>query len=874
MPIGGADPDGRHPSAPARPMRTPPDDRPVPAPRPLGDWLRRLRRLRPTPAPLPLAGDARRVPADLPPGPVDVIVPIHGAADALERCLRSLLGHTDLTRHRLLLVLDGPQPAAVGALVAATVAGAGAGGGGDGESGGGVLALDQPERQGFVASVNRGMAESARDVVLLNSDTQVTAGWLEKLQRAAYSASEIATATPFSNRATICSLPRFLESNELPAGWDADRFGRLVEERALPAYPRLPTGVGVCLYLKRKALVQMGPFDRRSFGLGYGEESEFCMRALKAGYAHVLDDATFVFHEGHRSFGSSRHARIAAAHRRLARLHPEYLATVARFLRDDPLAPLRERVIEGLAPGRRPAGPAGAGGGAATEAATGAATGPAAGAIRPGAVRPGAPARVLHLVHGWPPWSPSGTESYAAWLVRRQAEHREVTVLGRIADPERGRGEAIELLDAGARVRLLVRNFDERDPRPRNALASRPVERELDRLLAETRPQLVHVHHLAGLAASLPARVRRRGIPLVYQLQDWWTPCARANLLDRERRLCSGPAPGKCARCLPLTGRPPAALWNRLLYRYRAAVAGGALRGAGAYVMGSRFIRDSYVRLGLLRPDDPVYVLPYGVELAPPAERPPRRPEAALRFGVIGSILPHKGIHVAVAAFAGIDPRRARLTVWGDPTIAPDYTRELAALGAELAPEVGAAVRGEAGDSGHGAPGSAADGAGGDAGSDSGAFADRVGRVDRAVTLAGPFAEARKAEVFAAMDVLIVPSLGLESFGLVAREAMHHGVPVLASRRGALIELFERGAGDAEGAAAEDTWPGALFAPGDVAELRRWVDRLLADPELLARWVRRLPAVKGAGEHAEEIEEVYRRLLAGAAPGPPEGAGR
>jgi len=814
----------------------------------LSRWLR--------PRPLPLGGDASRIPPDGPPGPVDVVVPIHGAAEALGRCLRSLFAHTDFERHQLLLVLDGPQPPAVSTLVATAVA---AGAAGHPRQ---VRALAQPERQGFVAAVNRGMAESGRDVVLLNSDTQVTAGWLDKLQRAAYTAPEIATATPFSNSATICSLPRFLEANALPTGWDVDAFARLVEERALPAYPRLPTGVGVCLYLKRKALAQLGLFDRGTFGLGYGEESEFCMRALKAGYAHVLDDATFVFHEGHRSFGASRRGRVAAAHRRLARLHPEYLATVARFLREDPLAPLRERVIAALAPPRRRQLGAGTGGG-----------------------RPGAPARVLHVVHGWPPWNHAGTELYAAWLVRRQAEHREVTVLARIADPARGLGDAIELLDGGARVRLLVRNFDERDPRSRNALASRPVERDFSRLLAETRPQLVHVHHLAGHTASLPAIARRRGIPLLYQLQDWWTPCARANLCDRERRLCSGPAPAKCAACLPLTGLPPAAAWNRALYRYRAGVTSRALRGAAAYVMGSRCLRDSYLRLGLLRPDDPVHLLTYGVELAAPAPRPPRPAGAPLRCGVIGSILPHKGIHVAVQAFAGIDPGRARLTVWGDPAAAPEYTRELAALGAELAGEGGPEPAG----------------------------AGRAGRGGAAVTLAGRFEEARKPEIFAALDLLIVPSLGLESFGLVAREAFHHGVPVLASRRGALVELFpeapdagasaapDAGAAEApdvtapeapsagaaqtpdagapqapasgapqarSGAGPQDSTAasGALFEPGDTADLRRWLDRLIAEPELLAGWRRRLPRVKGADEHAEEIEEIYRQILAGRPP--------
>lgn len=670
--------------------------------------------------PLPLQGDPSRVPPDRQPGPVDVIVPVAGAPEAFARCLDSLLAHTDLDadleKHRLIVVLDGPQPPAMPPLPER------------------ALVLENPERQGFVVSVNRGMSVSDRDVILLNSDTQVTAGWVGKLQEAAYSAPEIGTVTPFSNSATICSLPRFLETNALPAGWDVERFGRLVEARSLRVRPRLPTGVGVCLYIKRKALDGIGLLDEKSFGEGYGEESELCMRALKAGYAHVLDDATFIFHEGQRSFGARRGMRVRSAHRAMQRLHPEYLATVARFIREDPIRPLRERVVSGIVPAR-------------------------GGSREP----------VLHLVHGWPPWSSAGTELYAAGLVRRQARHREAAVYARIADPERSKGDAVELLDHGARVRLIVNNFTQRDPLSRNALRDRGMEADFARLLDELRPRLLHVHHLAGHVAALVGVAARRGIPILFQLQDWWQPCARVNLLDARGRLCSGPGLAKCAACRPLTRLP---LLNRPLYGYRFALMKSVLRKADAFVMGSHFIHRSYLDLGYLRPEDEVFVIPYGVELAP---RLPRERGRPLRFGAIGSSLPHKGLRVARAAFEGIDPGQATLTVWGDP----------------------------------------------------------------------PFEEERKPAIFAGMDVLIVPSLGLESFGLVAREAMHHGVPVLASDRGALPEMEA----------------GALFDPADPAILRDWIERLIAEPEIVDRWAAALPRVKGMDEHAEEIEAVYERVL-------------
>jgi GT2 family glycosyltransferase/glycosyltransferase involved in cell wall biosynthesis len=699
--------------------------------------------------------------SDRPPGPVDVVVPVYGAAAELAACLASLGRHTDLLRHRLVLVIDGPQGADVEAALA-------------GQPAGEVLILRNPERRGFVGSVNRGMALSDRDVVLLNSDTEVTAGWLPRLQEAAASHPAIATVTPFSNHATIASLPRFAAVNALPTGWSADRFAALVERVAARERPRLPTGVGVCLYIKRKALDRLGLFDEERFGLGYGEESELCFRALKAGFLNVLDDATFIYHAGQRSFGASRSGRVKAAHRALARLHPEYLSTVARFLREDPLRPARERVLAGLQDGRRSA--------------------------------PRGPRRILHLVHGWPPWNPAGTEVYARRLALRQTAWREVTVYARLADPGREIGEALEVCDGGARVRLAVNNFTQRDPLSRNALHDRRLAADFAALLAETRPELLHVHHLAGHAATLPGLAARRRIPILFQIQDWWAPCARANLLDAGRRLCSGPAAGKCTACLPLTRLPPAPLLNRALYAARGRLTRGALRHADAFVMGSHAIQASFRELGWLRPGDRAFVIPYGIEraAAAPGERARRPPGSPLRFGVIGSILPHKGIHLAVAAFRGVDPARATLQVWGDLAVSPSYTAEIAALASP------------------------------------------------AVRFAGRFDEAARGEVFAGLDVLVVPSLGLESFGLVAREALAEGVPVLAARRGALAELFDPAAGPP---------CGALFDPEDPGELSGWIERLMAAPEIVAAWAADPPAVKGMDEHAEEIERVYADIL-------------
>ena len=77
-----------------------------------------------------------------------------------------------------------------------------------------MLLLENSENLGFVATVNRGMQLSLdHDVLLLNSDTEVADGWIDKLHRAGYSALDIGTVTPFSNNATICSYPAFCNNN-------------------------------------------------------------------------------------------------------------------------------------------------------------------------------------------------------------------------------------------------------------------------------------------------------------------------------------------------------------------------------------------------------------------------------------------------------------------------------------------------------------------------------------------------------------------------------------------------------------------------------------------------------------------------------------
>ena len=201
------------------------------------------------------------------------------------------------------------------------------------------------DNMGFVATCNWAIKETApTDVVFLNSDTEVTPGWLDKLQAAAAADERFGTVTPLTNNGTICSVPEILKENSLPPGYDLPDFAALVESISARKYPILPTCVGFCVYVKREVLDRIGGFDADAFGKGYGEENDFSCRLQAVGYLDVLDDATFVYHHGGKSF-QAQSAQLIADHLKiLDRKHPDYSSRVQRFIAANPLRAVHQRI--------------------------------------------------------------------------------------------------------------------------------------------------------------------------------------------------------------------------------------------------------------------------------------------------------------------------------------------------------------------------------------------------------------------------------------------------------------------------------------------------------------------------------------------------
>ncbi len=200
---------------------------------------------------------------------------------------------------------------------------------------------------GFPGNCNAAFAETGEaDVVLLNADTEPAGDWLARLAACAASDARIATATPWSNNGEIVSYPCFVSPNALP---DDPEALALAATRHVPSYPSLPTAVGFCMFMRRAALEAIGGFDAETFGKGYGEENDWCLRAEAHGWRHVLCDDAYVVHLGHASFAATGHAPGGENLRRLNARWPGYNERIARFILDDPLRTARARLDDGLA---------------------------------------------------------------------------------------------------------------------------------------------------------------------------------------------------------------------------------------------------------------------------------------------------------------------------------------------------------------------------------------------------------------------------------------------------------------------------------------------------------------------------------------------
>ena len=448
--------------------------------------------------------------------------------------------------------------------------------------------------------------------------------------------------------------------------------------------------------------------------------------------------------------------------------------------------------------------------------------------------------RLTLVVHQFPPRYFTGTESYALAVgteLQRRGHDVDVFALdpafGDATGPWRESRENVAGLPV-LRVNFWMRlgadwsRLEYRHP----LMAARFAEH-----VAERRPAVVHTFHLRHLGADLIDAAQLAQVPVVVSLTDFWFVCPRVTLMRSDGAPCDGPPDGGrgCVPChapelaVELDARPDR---EQLLALAAAAPEGapsaGDVPGRAATLLGrarylrrrllaaqaivapTRFLASMFHRNGV--PEDRIELQPYGVEPAAFAAAAPAtataptgaRPARPLTFGFFGTFHPQKGPDLLVDALA---------RVRGDcRAVLRGRTADFAEYSAQLL---------------------------------------RAASADARVLVLPPFARGDLAAAFAAIDVLVAPSRWHENAPFVVLEARAAGLPVVASDFGGLAEVVRDGV------------DGDLFAAGDPGSLAARLQRLVDEPDRVARYRAAVRPPLALAAAVDAFEATYRRVAAG-----------
>lgn len=428
--------------------------------------------------------------------------------------------------------------------------------------------------------------------------------------------------------------------------------------------------------------------------------------------------------------------------------------------------------------------------------------------------------RILIAVHGYPPTQNGGAERRAArtalHLMARGHQVRVLTVTPDAPGTYDVDGVPVTRL-ALPEVWAVVGSLEE--------YANPVIERAVAGVLAEWRPDVVHLFSGYLMSGSVLTAAKRAGIRCVVSLTDYWWICHRLVLVTSNGERCAGPSLSGCARCLAetrrryrvagqfgggvadrvwaqLADRPGSSLAERLhvpMIARRLEMLPELLRHADALISPSQFLADQYIKCGV----EPAKILVQrqGVELAacpmPVAGR-------GLRVGYVGQVKRHKGVDLVLEA-------------WGK--LSGSAPRELHIYGSAVGEE---------------------------------SYGAQIRRMVSAADAAQWHGEYKGAEVWAVLaqlDVLVVPSRWVENSPNAILEAQAVGIPVIGSNLGGIAELVRDGEN------------GLLFAVDDADELAKRLQRLLDDPATVRR-LRNAPNTFRSVEHElDELETLYQALL-------------
>ncbi|HWX65572.1 MAG TPA: glycosyltransferase [Rhodanobacter sp.] len=418
-------------------------------------------------------------------GVIDVIVPVYKGLSETRNCLESVLSSGNAQEIRVRIYNDCSPEKEVTSYLRQLV-----------KRHPSVRLVENEMNLGFVRTVNSGMRAALEQddciaVLLLNSDTVVASGWVDRMAAHLPVTRNAGTVCALSNNATICSFPK-LGENIVAPGFTAAEVDGIAAVVNCGDSVDIPTAVGFCMLIGRDCLGKTGFFDEEAFGRGYGEENDFCMRASKLGFRHLLAHDVFVHHVGEVSFAEVSKPGKLIAERVIADRYPDYSSKIASFVAADPSRVARLRLAFGLWR------------------------------------ESGAPVLAI-ITHNWG----GGTERHVSETDEQHRKNGHVVI---IRPAEGGAGRIhIENRSAfdGFEMDVDVADGD-----------------GFARLLELMGVRYAQIHHLGGHGPHIREGLAKAGIAFDFMVHDYFTICPQITLTDINRKYCGEPDLNACDACI------------------------------------------------------------------------------------------------------------------------------------------------------------------------------------------------------------------------------------------------------------------------------------------------------------------------------------
>lgn len=370
-------------------------------------------------------------------------------------------------------------------------------------------------------------------------------------------------------------------------------------------------------------------------------------------------------------------------------------------------------------------------------------------------------------------------------------------------------------------------------PDPNRYLTENPViQAHFEQWLNEWQPDIIHITSCITLSASVIGVIKAKNIPVVLTLTDFWFICPKINLVRGDKTHCNGQTSSwECLKCL---------MWESKAYRGLSAVTedkntariltwlskqpalsrNRGFRGLAldmdhrkeylSKVIGivdcltapSSHLAEIFKDNGVAKP---IQVIHSGHDLSWLDSMPKKVRASQIRFGYIGQIIPIKGVDLLISAFQSAQlGDQAKLSIYGDLDANPGYVAKLQALSQN--------------------------------------WEDRV-------TFCGHVPHSQLGEIFADIDMLVVPSQWAENNPRVVQEAFASKTPVIASNVGGISEFVKHEVN------------GLLFECGDGTDLAGQLQHIVNEPVMLDRLRSNVPRVKTMAEEIDDLEQIYEELV-------------